>query len=32
MLAISFDNLAGLVLAIAAIVYLTVALIRPERF
>jgi K+-transporting ATPase KdpF subunit len=32
MLAISFDNLAGLVLALAAIVYLIVVLIRPERF
>jgi K+-transporting ATPase KdpF subunit len=32
MLAISFDNLAGLTLAIAAIVYLIAVLIRPERF
>ncbi len=32
MLAISFDNAAGLVLAIGALAYLIVVLIRPERF
>lgn len=32
MLAISFDNAAGLVLAILAIAYLLVVLVKPERF
>ena len=32
MLAMSLDNLAGLVLAVIAIAYLIVVLIRPERF
>jgi hypothetical protein len=32
MLAISFDNVAGLVLAILAIAYLLVVLVKPERF
>jgi K+-transporting ATPase KdpF subunit len=32
MLATSFDNVAGLALALAAIAYLIVVLIRPERF
>lgn len=32
MLAMSFDNAAGLVLAILAIAYLVVVLLRPERF
>lgn len=32
MLAISFDNAAGLVLAILAIVYLLVVLVKPEWF
>lgn len=32
MVATSIENAAGLVLAIVAIVYLVVVLIRPERF
>ena len=32
MLAMSFDNAAGLVLALLAIAYLVVVLLRPERF
>jgi K+-transporting ATPase KdpF subunit len=32
MIAMSFDNAAGLVLSIAAIAYLIAVLIRPERF
>lgn len=32
MVALSFDNGAGLVLAIAAIAYLLVVLVKPERF
>ncbi len=32
MLAISFDNAAGLVLAVLAIAYLLVVLVKPERF
>ena len=32
MLAMSLDNLAGLVLAVIAIAYLIVVLMRPERF
>ncbi len=32
MLAMSFDNAAGLVLAILALAYLVVVLLRPERF
>lgn len=32
MLAMSFDNAAGLVLAVLAVVYLLVVLVKPERF
>jgi len=32
MLAISFDNAAGLVLAVLAIASLLVVLVKPERF
>lgn len=32
MVAISFDNAAGLVLALLAIAYLIVVLVLPERF
>ena len=32
MLAMSFDNAAGLVLAVLAIAYLLVVLVKPERF
>ena len=28
----TFDLIAGLVLAVAALVYLTYAMLRPERF
>jgi K+-transporting ATPase KdpF subunit len=29
---VSIENLIGLVLAVAVVVYLVVALLRPERF
>jgi K+-transporting ATPase KdpF subunit len=29
---VSFDNVVGLVLAVAVVIYLVVALIFPERF
>lgn len=32
MIAMSFDNAAGLVLAVIAIAFLLVVLIKPERF